>query len=103
MRSLPPLKDRVVLEIMIAWREPHPPWAQKRLSVAVLLAQRMSTVAQIMEAAKVSRQTVFTYRDKLKRGGLTELLMRRKSPGRPRIIAAQKCRLNADGNPQNFI
>ena len=85
MRSLPPLSKRVIGEIMTARSEPHPPWAKKRLAVAVLLAQRMTTVAQIMEVAKVSRQTVFTYRDKLKRGGIAELLFRRKPSGRPRI------------------
>ena len=83
-RQLPQLPPKIVAQVFEAAAGEHPPWARKRLNVAMLLAQRVLTVAEIMEAAGVSRQTVFTYRDKLLKGGVTALLRRRKPPGRPK-------------------
>jgi transposase len=44
--------------------------------VVRLIAQHEHTVAEIMQIADVSRQTVFTYRDKVVAGGVAELLKR---------------------------
>ncbi len=47
----------------------RPDWARRRLLVVRLIAQHELTVAEIMKVADVSRQTVFTYRDKVVAGG----------------------------------
>lgn len=60
----------------MAWGQPQPDWARKRLLVVRLIAQHEHTVAEIMKIAGVSRQTVFTYRDKLVAGGVEGLLQR---------------------------
>lgn len=52
-------------EIEKAWARPQEEWARKRLLVVRLIAQHELTVEQIMKVADVSRQTVFTYRDKV--------------------------------------
>jgi len=75
-RTLPKLGDDLVLQIEQAWEQTHPDWVRKRLLVVRLIAQHHHTVAEIMEIAGVSRQTVFTYRDKLVAGGLDALLTR---------------------------
>jgi transposase len=75
-RTLPKLGDDLVLQIEQAWEQTHPDWARKRLLVVRLIAQHHHTVAEIMEIAGVSRQTVFTYRDKLTGEGLHSLLKR---------------------------
>ncbi len=46
----------------------------KRLLVVRLIAQHNHSVAQIQEIAGVSRQTVFTYRDKVISDGVKDLL-----------------------------
>lgn len=42
-----------------------------------LIAQHEMTVAQIMKVADVSRQSVFTYRDLVRKGGVAALLTRK--------------------------
>ena len=81
-RTLPQLGDKWVAEIEEAWKQPQEEWARKRLWVVRLIAQHELTVAQIMRAADVSRQTVFTYRDTLVTGGVKALLSRKRAPGR---------------------
>jgi transposase len=75
-RTLPKLADDLVLQIEHAWNQTHPDWIRKRLLVVRLIAQHQHAVAEIMHIAGVSRQTVFTYRDKLVNEGLDELLKR---------------------------
>jgi transposase len=75
-RTLPKLGDELVLQIENAWNQTHPDWIRKRLLVVRLIAQHQHTVAGIMRIAGVSRQTVFTYRDKLVGEGLDALLKR---------------------------
>lgn len=85
-RHLPELGETVVAQIEAAWAKPQPDWARRRLLVVRLIAQHQMTVAQIMRAADVCRQTVFVYRDKVVRGGVAELLSRGKAPGvRPAV------------------
>jgi transposase len=73
-RTLPELGAARVAEIEAAWARPQPDWARKRLLVVLLIAQHELTVAQIVRVADVSRQTVFTYRDKVVAGGVAALL-----------------------------
>ena len=75
-RKLPELGAAVVAGIEAAWAEAQPDWARRRLLVVRLVAQHELTVAQIMRAADVCRQTVFTYRDKVVAGGVPALLRR---------------------------
>lgn len=75
-RKLPELGAELVAEIEAAWARPQPDWARKRLLVVRLIGQHELTVAQIMKAVGVSRQTVFTYRDKAVAGGVAGLLHR---------------------------
>lgn len=75
-RNLPELGAAVVAEIEAAWAQPQEEWARRRLLVVRLIAQHELTVAQIMRVADVSRQTVFTYRDKVVAGGVAGLLQR---------------------------
>ena len=75
-RNLPELGAAVVAEIEGAWAQPQEEWARRRLLVVRLIAQHELTVAQIMRVADVSRQTVFTYRDKVVAGGVAGLLQR---------------------------
>ena len=75
-RKLPELGEQVVADIEAAWAKPQEEWARKRLLVVRLIAQHELTVAQIMKVADVSRQTVFTYRDKVVEGGVAALLQR---------------------------
>jgi transposase len=82
VRKLPNLGQAVVKEIEAAWLQQQPDWARRRLLVVRLIAQHESTVAQIMKIVGVSRQTVFTYRDKVVGGGVVELLRRGKAPGK---------------------
>ena len=63
-------------QIEAAWGEPQPDWARRRLLVVRLIAQHELTAAQIMRVAGVSRQTVFTYRDKVVAEGVAGLLQR---------------------------
>ena len=81
-RHLPQLGEAVVAQIEAAWAQPQPDWARRRLLVVRLIAQHELTVAQIMRAADVCRQTVFVYRDKVVAGGVAELLRRGQAPGR---------------------
>jgi transposase len=76
-RKLPRLGEELVAQIKEAWEQPQPGWARRRLLVVRLIAQHELTVAQIMKVADVSRQTVFTYRDKLVDGGIEALLERK--------------------------
>jgi len=75
-RKLPQLGEALVKQIEAAWGEPQPDWARKRLLVVRLIAQHELTAAQIMRVAGVSRQTVFTYRDKVVAEGVAGLLQR---------------------------
>jgi len=75
-RTLPRLGEDLVRQIETAWAEAQPAWAHRRLLVVRLIAQHELTVAQIMRAADVCRQTVFTYRDRLVAGGVAGLLQR---------------------------
>jgi len=75
-RNLPELGQAVVAEIEEAWVRPQEEWARRRLLVVRLIAQHELTVAQIMRVADVSRQTVFTYRDKVVARGVAGLLQR---------------------------
>ena len=81
-RKLPALGEAVVGEIEKAWAQPQADWARRRLLVVRLVGQHELTVAQIMKVADVSRQTVFTYRDKVVAGGVAELLRREHRGGR---------------------
>lgn len=76
MRKLPPLGEEVTKQIETAWGEPQADWARQRLLVVRLIAQHELTAAQIMKVAGVSRQTVFTYRDKVVAHGVAGLLRR---------------------------
>jgi len=88
-RTLPKLGEAVVTEIEAAWAQPQADWARRRLLVVRLIAQHELTVAEIMRVADVSRQTVFTYRDKVVAGGVARLLERGKAPGnRPAVRGA---------------
>jgi transposase len=75
-RTMPVLGKELVEEIEAAWDKLQPDWARKRLLVVRLIAQHHHTAAQIMEIAGVSRQTVFTYRDKVVAEGVDGLLSR---------------------------
>lgn len=68
--------EAIVKQIEEAWRQPQEDWARKRLLVVRLIAQHELTVAKIMQIAGVSRQTVFTYRDKVEAEGVCGLLKR---------------------------
>lgn len=85
-RTLPKLGKEVVAQIETAWAQSQPDWARRRLLVVRLIAQHESTVAEIMKIADVSRQTVFTYRDKLVAGGVAGLLQRGKAPGNRPVV-----------------
>lgn len=88
-RKLPELGAAVVAEIEAAWAQAQPDWARCRLLVVRLIAQHELTVAQIMRAAGVCRQTVFVYRDKVVAGGVAALLRRGRAPGpRPAVRGA---------------
>lgn len=80
-RNLPELGQAVVAEIEEAWVRPQEEWARRRLLVVRLIAQHELTVAQIMRVADVSRQTVFTYRDKVVARGVAGLLQRGNGGG----------------------
>ena len=80
-RTLPDLGAAVVAEIEAAWQQPQPEWARRRLQVVRLIAQHELTVAQIMRVVGVSRQTVFTYRDRVMTDGVAGLLQREHSGG----------------------
>lgn len=86
MRKLPELGAEVVAEIEKAWAKPQKEWARKRLLVVRLIGQHELTVAQIMKVADVSRQTVFTYRDKVVAEGVEGLLRRKHSGGRRPLV-----------------
>ena len=85
-RTLPELGTQLVTDIEAAWAQSQPDWARRRLLVVRLIAQHELTVAQIMRAADVCRQTVFTYRDTVVVGGVAALLTRGESPGRPPTV-----------------
>lgn len=81
----------MVQQIEQAWVKPHHEWARKRLLVVRLIAQHELTVAQIMKVADVSRQTVFTYRDKVVQEGVAGLLKRSYCGGpKPTLRGAVK-------------
>lgn len=73
-------------EIEAAWAQPQPDWSRRRLLVVRLIAQHELTVAEIMRVADVSRQTVFTYRDKVVAGGIAALLERKWSGARKPLV-----------------
>ena len=81
-RKLPDVGERLAAEIEAAWAKPQAAWAKRRLLVVRLIAQHELTVEQIARVAEVSRQTVFTYRDRLVAGGVAALLSRKRAPGR---------------------
>jgi transposase len=85
-RRLPELGAERVAEIEAAWAQPQPDWARRRLLVVRLIAQHELTVAQIQQVADVSRQTVFTYRDKLVAGGVAGLLQRKWAGARQPLV-----------------
>lgn len=85
-RKLPELGEKLVAEIEAAWKQPQEEWARKRLQVVRLIAQHELTAEQIMRVADVSRQTVFSYRDKVVEGGVAALLERKWAPGRPPTV-----------------
>lgn len=85
-RTLPKLGEAVVAEVEAAWAQTQPDWARRRLLVVRMIAQHELTVAEIMKVADVSRQTVFTYRDKVVEGGVTRLLERGKAPGNRPVV-----------------
>jgi transposase len=85
-RKLPSLGEALVKEIETAWKQPQEDWARTRLLVVRLIAQHEMTVAQIMQVADVSRQTVFTYRDKLVAQGVAGLLKRDWSGARVPVV-----------------
>lgn len=88
-RKLPALGTELVNQIEEAWGEPQHDWARKRLLVARLIAQHELNAAEIMRVAGVSRQTVFTYRDKVVAGGVAGLLRRDwKGARRPAVRGA---------------
>ena len=70
------LGEALVKQIEAAWAEPQSEWARQRLRVVRLIAQHELTAAQIMRVCDVSRQTVFTYRDKVVAEGVAGLLRR---------------------------
>lgn len=86
MRQLPPLGEEVTKQIETAWRQPQEDWARRRLLVVRLIAQHELTVAQIVKVAGVSRQTVFTYRDKVVAQGVPGLLQRKWKGARSPIV-----------------
>jgi transposase len=86
MRKLPELGAELTAEIERAWAEPQEERARKRLLVVRLIAQHELTVDQIVKVADVSRQTVFTYRDKVVEEGVEGLLRRKHSGGRRPLV-----------------
>jgi transposase len=85
-RKLPELGQEIVRQIEEAWAQPQSDMARKRLLVVRLIAQHEHTAGQIMKIAGVSRQTLFTYRDKVEEAGVAGLLERDHSPGRPPTV-----------------
>ena len=85
-RTLPELGAELVAEIEVAWAQAQPDWARRRLLVVRLIAQHELTVAEIMRVADVSRQTVFTYRDKVVAAGVAGLLQRGRAPGKRPLV-----------------
>jgi transposase len=85
-RTLPELGAKVAAEIEVAWARPQADWARRRLLVVRLVAQHELTVAEIMRVADVSRQTVFTYRDKVVAEGVAGLLRRRWAGARRPLV-----------------
>lgn len=75
-RKFPAFGPELVQAIETAWREPQADWARRRLLVVRLIAQHELTGEEIMRVADVSRQTLFTYRDKVVEGGVAGLLRR---------------------------
>src|SRR5258708_29798334 len=75
-RKFAEVGEELVKQIEAAWAEPQPDWARQRLLVVRLIAQHELTAAQIMRVADVSRQTIFTYRDKVVAEGVAGLLQR---------------------------
>ena len=89
MCKLPELGEEVVAEIEEAWAKPQEEWARRRLLVVRLIAQHELTVGQIMKVADVSRQTVFTYRDKVVEEGVGGLLRRGHGGGKPAVVVGK--------------
>lgn len=85
-RTLPELGAKLVAEIEAAWAQPQPDWARRRLLVVRLIAQHELTVAEIMRVADVSRQTVFSYRDKVVAKGVDALLHREWAGARRPLV-----------------
>lgn len=85
-RTLPELGAKLVVEIEAAWAQPRPDWARRRLLVVRLIAQHELTVAEIMRVADVSRQTVFSYRDKVVAEGVAGLLRREWAGARRPLV-----------------
>lgn len=89
MRKLPELGKEVVSDIEREWAKPQEEWARKRLLVVRLIAQHELTVVQIAKVADVSRQTVFTYRDKVVEEGVEGLLRRGHGGGKPAVVVGR--------------
>ena len=88
-RKFPLFGPELVQEIESAWREPQADWARRRLLVVRLIAQHELTAEEIMRAADVSRQTLFTYRDKVVGQGVGGLLRRNwKGARKPAVRGA---------------
>lgn len=85
-RTLPELGTKLVAEIEAAWAQPQPDWARRRLLVVRLIAQHELTVAEIMRVVDVSRQTVFSYRDKVVAEGVAGLLRREWAGARRPLV-----------------
>ncbi len=87
MRTLPPLGSELVKEIDLAWEQPQADWARKRLLVVRLIARHELNADQIAEVAGVSRPSVFNYRDKVVREGVTGLLTRKWAGARKPLVS----------------
>lgn len=88
-RTLPALGEELVKQVEEAWDCPQPDWARKRLLVVRLIAQHNHSVAQIREITGVSRQTIFTYRDKVVAEGVEGLLTRKWAGARESAVTGE--------------
>lgn len=87
-RKMDDLGSELVAQIEQAWaRKNLEDWQRKRMLVVRLIAQHRLDAKGIVEAARVSRVSVFNYRDKLEEGG--------RRPFEPRLgWRAQACALS---------
>jgi transposase len=88
-RSLPALGEELVMQIEEAWHKPQLDWCRKRLLVVRLISEHQHSIAQIMEIAGVSRQSIFNYRDKVVTEGVEGLLKREWAGARQPVVTGQ--------------